>query len=99
MDSYSLLFLALTLPRLSRAAPFDNGAQHVRLRDSGFCVDIPSGAASPAALQLWDCVDGNTNQAWRHTSSSRAPGNPVVISSDTQRGHCIGVTADGEPVG
>lgn len=105
MDSYSLLFVGLltfpvstTTTLLAAAAPaYGSGAQHVRLRDTHFCVDVPAGsdASGPVALQLWDCVDGNTNQAWRHTSSSRAPGNPVVISSATHSGKCIGVTGDG----
>lgn len=96
--------LPLSTTTLAAAAPaapatyapraFDSGAQHVRLRNSGFCVDVPTGsdASGPVALQLWDCVEGNINQAWLHTSSSRAPGNPVVISSDTHKGRCIGVT-------
>lgn len=90
--------LALALPAL--AAPgFSTGANHVRLRDTNFCVDVPAHAdkaAGPVALQLWDCVADNTNQAWLHTTSSRTPGNPVVISSGTTKGQCIGVTADSE---
>lgn len=92
------IILALAAPVF--AVPASSfGGSHVRLSETNLCIDVTNGASaaiSPVQLQLWDCFEGNSNQAWLHTSSGRAAGNPIVLFSGSQEGQCVGVTADGE---
>lgn len=75
-------------------APVALAGFHVKLRNTDFCVDIPDGEVH-GQLQLWSCAEGNTNQAWSLSSTSRAPGNPTKMYYGDS-GWCIGIEQGSE---
>ncbi|KLT44575.1 ricin B-like lectin, partial [Cutaneotrichosporon oleaginosum] len=61
----------VTLERCNRSLRqlwYYTNDNRIAVTDSGFCLDLPNGKTHNGnLLQVWQCINGNTNQVWTTT--------------------------------